>query len=79
MNNLLQMLFQQKMNQIPKNLMNQLENQLKASNPQAFQEFQQARKNNVDANEYLNNVINKFTPEQKEQWGQIMSMFNQKK
>ena len=73
MNNLLQMIFQQKIQQIPQNMMKQLENQLKRTNPQVYQEFQQARKNNIDPNEYLNNVVNGFTPEQRQQWNNMMN------
>lgn len=77
MNNLIQMLLNQKMQQIPKNLMSQLESQLKRANPQAYKEFQQARKNNDDPNEYLNRVVNGFSPEQKQQWNTMMGQFNQ--
>ena len=75
MNNLLQMILGQKMKQIPQGMMKQLEGQLKRVNPQAYQEFQQARKNNDDPNEYLNKVVNGFSPEQKQQWSQMMSQF----
>ena len=47
-------------------------------NPQAFKEYQQARKENRNPNEYLNEIVNKFSPEQKEQWNSIMGQFNQK-
>jgi hypothetical protein len=57
--------------------MKQLESQLKRANPQAYQEFQQARKNNVDPNEYLNKITNGFNEQQKQGWNQIMSSFNQ--
>ena len=80
MNNLLQMIFQQKLQQIPQGMMNQLEQQLKARNPQAYQEFQQARKNKENPNEYLNKVVGGFSPEQKEQWNNMMGQFtNQQK
>ncbi len=46
-------------------------------NPQAFQEFQQARKNNQDPNEYLNKVIGNFSPEQRQNWDSMMMKFNQ--
>lgn len=52
--------------------------QLKRVNPQAFQEFQKARQNNVNPNEYLNNVINNFNSQQKEQWQNMMSQFQNK-
>ena len=77
MNNVIQMLFQQKIQQIPQGMMNQLEQQLKRANPQAFKEFQQARKNNDDPNEYLNRVVNGFNPQQKQQWNNMMGQFNQ--
>ena len=44
-------------------------------NPQAYQEFQQARKNNDDPNEYLNKVVSGFSPEQKQQWDGMMTQF----
>ena len=76
MNNLIQMLMQNKMQQIPQQMMNQLENQLKRTNPQVYQEFQQARKNNIDPNEYLNKVVGNFNPQQREQWNNIMNGIN---
>lgn len=59
-------------------MMNQLEQQLKGVNPQAYKKYQDLRKNNQDPSEFLNETINGFNPEQKQQWQQIMSMFNQK-
>lgn len=76
MNGLIQMLLQNKMQQIPQKIMGQLEQQLKAQNPQAYQEFQQARKNNVDPNEYLNKVVSGFNPNQRQQWDNMMGKFN---
>ena len=76
MNGLIQMLMQNKLQQIPQGMMNQLEQQLKARNPQAFQEYQQARKNNVNPNEYLNKVTSRFNPQQKEQLQQMMNNIN---
>ena len=78
MNNIIQMILSQRLKQLPKGMMNQLEQQLKRVNPQAYQEFQQARKNNDDPNEYLNRVVNGFSPEQKKQWDSMMSQFRQK-
>lgn len=46
------------------------------SNPQVYQEFQQARKNNDDPNEYLNKIVNGFEQGKKQQWNNIMSQFN---
>ena len=59
-------------------MMSQLEQQLKRQNPQAYKKYQEVRKNNGDPNELLNETINSFSPEQKQQWQQMMSMFNQK-
>lgn len=76
MNNIIQMMMQNMMKQAPQKMMNQLEQQLKRINPQAYQEFQTARKNNEDPNEYLNKIMNNFNPEQKQQWDTIMNNFN---
>ena len=72
---MLQMLLQNKMQQIPQGMMKQMEQQLKRANPQAFQKYQEARKNN-NPNDLLNETVNNFSPEQKQQWGQIMNMFS---
>jgi len=45
-------------------------------NPQAFKEYQQARKENKNPNEYLNEIVNKFSPEQKQQWETMMKGIN---
>ena len=68
---------QNKLQQVPQNMMKQLENQLKRTNPQAYKEFRKAKKDNVNPNEYLNQITGKFTPEQKEQWNNMMGVFNQ--
>lgn len=52
---------------------------MKRVNPQAFQEFQKARNDNVNPNEYLNKIVENFSPQQKEQWNNIMAQFNQQK
>jgi len=52
--------------------------QLKRQNPQAFQKYQEARKNN-NPNDLLNETINNFTPQQQQQWQQFMNMFNKQK
>ena len=70
---------QNKIQQIPQQMMSQLESQLKRVNPQAFQEYQKARQNNENPNDYLNKVVNGFNPQQKQQWNNIMGMFNNKK
>ena len=77
MNNLIQMLMQNKLQQVPQQVMSQLENQVKRANPQAYQEFQQARKNNDDPNEYLNKVVGGFNPQQRQQWNSMFNGFNQ--
>lgn len=77
MNNMLQMLMNQKMKQIPQNLMGQLERQLKARNPQAYQEFQKARQSNENPQEYLNKVVGGFNTQQRQQWDSMMGRFNQ--
>ena len=73
---MLQMLFQNKIQQIPQNMMSQLEKQLKAQNPQAFKKYQEARKNN-NPQDLLNETVNNFNPQQRQQWEQMMSAFNQ--
>ena len=75
---MLQMMMQNKLQQIPQNMINQLEMQLKRTNPQAFKKYQQARKDN-NPNDLLNETVNNFTPEQKQQWNNMMNMFNNKK
>ena len=72
---MLQMLIQNKVQQIPQGMMNQLEQQLKRTNPQAFQKYQEARKNN-NPNDLLNETVNNFSPQQRQQWDSIMGMFN---
>ena len=66
----------QKLQKIPQRLMSQLENQLKRTNPQAFKKYQEARKNN-NPNDLLNETINNFSPEQRQEWDNMMNMFNQ--
>ena len=75
MNDLIQMLLNQKLQQIPQNLVSQLEQQLKAQSPQVFQEFQKAKKDNVDPNEYLNQIVSGFTPEKRQQWDSMIKPF----
>ena len=66
----------QKLQKIPQRLMSQLENQLKRTNPQAFKKYQEARKNN-NPNDLLNETINNFSPEQRQEWDNMMNMFSQ--
>ena len=75
---MLKMLMENKMQQIPQQMMNQLEQQLKRTNPQAYQDFQEARKNNVNGEEYLNKVMNGFNQQQIQQWNNLMRGINTK-
>lgn len=45
-------------------------------NPQAFKELQEARKNKIDPNEYLNKITGKFNQEQKQEWDTLMRGIN---
>ena len=56
-------------------MMTQLEQQLKRTNPQAYKKYQEARKSN-NPNDLLNETVNNFNPQQKQQWNNIMQMFN---
>ena len=47
-------------------------------NPQAFKEYQQARRENKDPNEYLNEIVGRFNPEQRQQWNAMMNGINTK-
>ena len=42
------------------------------TNPQAFKELEEARKNNVDPQEYLNKITGAYSKEQKEEWDMLM-------
>ena len=75
---MLQMLMENKIQQIPQQTMLQLEQQLKRVNPQAYQEFQQAKKNNENPQEYLNKITNGFNPQQKQQWQNMMGQYQSK-
>ena len=73
---MLEMMMKNKMQQIPQQMMSQLESQLKRVDPQAYQRYQEAKKNN-NPNDLLNETINNFNPQQRQQWDSMMSMFNQ--
>ena len=64
------------MKQTPQRMIGQLEQQLKRVNPQAYKRFQEARQNNEDPNQLLNETVNGFNPQQKEQWNNLMGQFN---
>lgn len=46
-------------------------------NPQAYKDFIQAKKDNVDPNEYLSKVVGGFNPQKRQQWDNMMGQFNQ--
>ncbi len=46
------------------------------TNPQMYKEFQEARQNNVNPQEYLNKITNNFSPNQKQEWDMFMNNFN---
>ena len=48
-------------------------------NPQAYKRFQEAKQNNENPNDLLNETINSFNPQQKQQWQQMMNMFGGQK
>ena len=52
-------------------MIHQLENQLKRTKPEIYKEYQQARKNN-NPEELLNQTINGFNPQQRQQWDSMM-------
>lgn len=72
---IIQMLMQNRMQQIPQQMMKKIEQQLKGVSPQAFQKYQEAKKNN-NPNDLLNETINGFNPNQRQQWDNIMRIFN---
>lgn len=54
-------------------LMNQLQNQLKATSPQSFKQFQEMQNGNPQ--EILNNMTSKYTPEQKQGFAKFLKSF----
>jgi hypothetical protein len=40
--------------------------------------FQEARQNKQDPNEFLNQIVGGFNNQQKQQWNEFMSHFNNK-
>ena len=48
------------------------------TNPQAFKEFQEAKQNNVNPQEYLNKITSGFNQEQKQQWETMIGGINSK-
>ena len=56
-------------------LMIQLQNQLKMRNPQVYQQYQNLKKNNGNPQEMINNIVGKYTPEQKASFRQFANGF----
>ena len=48
------------------------------TNPQVYKEFQEARNNNINPNEYLEKITNGFNPEMKSRWDEMMRGINRK-
>ena len=42
------------------------------TNPQVFKEFQEARQNNVDPQQYLNKITGGFNQRQQQEWNNMM-------
>lgn len=55
-------------------LINQLQNQLKAKNPQMFSQLQSLMKDG-NPQEILNNITSNYTPEQRQQFAQFVNGF----
>ena len=51
--------------------------ELKRTNPQGFKKYQEAKQNN-NPNALLNETINSFNPQQRQQWDSMMGIFNNK-
>ena len=77
MNQLMQMILQQRLQQIPQGMMTQMEQQLKRTNPQMYQRYQKARQNNEDPNTLLDEIVGGFDTQKKQQWDGLMQQFNQ--
>lgn len=56
-------------------LMNQLQTQIKAKNPNLFNQFQTLLKNQNNPKEVLNNMIGKYSPEQMQQFRTFVNGF----
>ena len=77
MNQLMQMILQQRLQQIPQGMMTQMEQQLKRTNPQMYQRYQKARQNNEDPNTLLDEIVGGFDTQKRQQWDGLMQQFNQ--
>lgn len=49
------------------------------TNPQMYREFQKAKQNNVNPQEYLNKITGNFNQNQKQEWDMFMNGINQKR
>lgn len=56
-------------------MMNQLEKQLKRTNPNAYSAYQNARNNNANPDEFLKSVTDNFNDDQKKQWSNMMNQY----
>ncbi len=56
-------------------LANQLLNQMKAKNPQIFQQFQNFQKNQNDPQKIIKDMTSKYTPEQVQSFRQYANGF----
>ena len=77
MNQLMQMILQQRLQQIPQGMMTQMEQQLKRTNPQMYQRYQKAKQNNEDPNTLLDEIVGGFDTQKRQQWDGLMQQFNQ--
>ena len=46
------------------------------TNPQIYKEFQEARNNNMNPQEYLNKITSNFNEQQKQQWEMMTKGIN---
>ena len=56
-------------------LMNQLQNQLRANNPKVFQQFEQFKNSNGNPQEFLKQITNGYTPEQRKAFSNFAKGF----
>ena len=57
------------------NLTQLLMNQLKNKNPMVYQEFEKMKNGNVNPQDYLNQIMKNYTPEQKDKFVQYAQGF----
>ena len=56
-------------------MMNQLQTQLKAINPQAFNQFEQMKNGGINPQEFLQQMTGKYTPEQMKKFTDMVNGF----